>query len=85
MQCCCARNMLFDATCLMTHELGQGQSSFKRHKQGDVAEQVSDCTSYFIEPVSWMLPMLEGNMDGKVTCSCWISNMHCSYVAFIDR
>ena len=43
--------------------------SFKWHKQDSHRVNKSDntqCTSLFIEPVSWMLPILEGTVDGKV-------------------
>lgn len=65
--------MLFGGDSRIEHEPGSGQVSFKRHKQDSNVHVVEDgnsrstqCTSLFIEPVSWMLPLLEGTTEGKV-------------------
>ena len=67
---CSGRFMLFDAGDLIGHEIGCGHSSFKWHKRVhqvhvDIGED-NPCTSLFIEPVNWMLPLLVGNVEGKV-------------------
>lgn len=64
------RLALFTGGSIITHELGSGQLSFRRHKQDSPAVtngSDTQCTSLFIEPVSWMLPSLEGTIEGKVT------------------
>lgn len=65
--------MLFGGDSCIEHEPGSGQMSFKQHKQDfSVVEDntgnrsSAQCTSLFIEPVSWMLPLLEGIIEGKV-------------------
>ena len=66
------RFVLFGGDSCINHEPGSGQGSFKWHKQGSTGVDGSSsssniqCTSLFIEPVSWMLPLLEGTIDGKV-------------------
>lgn len=61
---------MFDTNSVIAHEPGSGQTSFKWQKQ-DLVHKVdpknnTQCTSVFIEPVTWMLPLLEGTVDGKV-------------------
>ena len=63
--------MLFGGDSCIEHEPGSGQKSFKQHKQDfsvvkDSNRSSAQCTSIFIEPVSWMLPLLEGIIEGKV-------------------
>lgn len=63
--------MLFSGDSCIEHEPGSGQMSFKQHKQDfsvmkDNNRSSAQCTSIFIEPVSWMLPLLEGIIEGKV-------------------
>ena len=63
--------MLFGGDSCIEHEPGSGQVSFKQHKQDfrvvkDSNRSSAQCTSIFIEPVSWMLPLLEGIIEGKV-------------------
>lgn len=73
-KCRKCRFMLFSGDSSIDHEPGSGQVSFKRHKQdfsavdGSNSSSKSQCTSLFIEPVSWMLPLLEGTIDGKLPC-----------------
>lgn len=67
--------MLFGGDSCIEHKAGSGQVSFKRHKQDSGAKEYSNssdikCTSLFIEPVSWMLPFLEGTTEGKVSHHC---------------
>ena len=72
------RLALFTGGSVITHELGSGQLSFRRHKQDSpVVTNSTDtqCTSLFIEPVSWMLPLLEGTIEGKVVCSNKMSHI----------
>lgn len=67
--------MLFGGDSCIEHEAGSGQVSFKRHKQDSGAIEYSSnikCTSLFIEPVSWMLPLLEGTTEGKVLITVYI-------------
>lgn len=63
--------MLFGGDSCIEHEPGSGQVSFKQHKQDfrvvkDSNKSSAQCTSIFIEPVSWMLPLLDGIIEGKV-------------------
>jgi len=63
--------VLFGGDSCIEHEPGSGQMSFKQHKQDfsvfeDNNRSSAQCTSLFIEPVSWMLPLLEGTVEGKV-------------------
>lgn len=63
--------MLCGGDSCIEHEPGSGQMSFKQHKQDfsvveDNNRSSAQCTSLFIEPVSWMLPLLEGIIEGKV-------------------
>ena len=62
--------MLFGGDSYIEHEPGSGQVSFKQHKQDFSImkdnRSSAQCTSLFIEPVSWMLPLLEGIIEGKV-------------------
>lgn len=67
-KCRKCRLTLFNGASLITHEPGSGQMSFKRHKQDFHAVDNTQCTSLFIEPVNWMLPLLEGTVDGKLQC-----------------
>lgn len=74
--------MLFGGDSRIEHEPGSGQVSFKRHKQDSNVHVVEDgnsrstqCTSLFIEPVSWMLPLLEGTTEGKVNYSSIFGEM----------
>lgn len=73
-KCRKCRFMLFGGDSSIDHEPGSGQVSFRRHKQDSSAVNWSNssskgpCTSLFIEPVSWMLPLLEGTIDGKLPC-----------------
>lgn len=67
--------MLFGGDSCIEHEAGSGQASFKQHKQDFSAVKFgnscdSQCTSLFIEPVGWMLPLLEGTTEGKVYHYC---------------
>lgn len=74
-KCRKCRFVLFGGDSCINHEPGSGQVSFKWHKQGSTGVDGSrssssniQCTSLFIEPVSWMLPLLEGTIDGKLPC-----------------
>ncbi|XP_015764779.1 PREDICTED: dual specificity protein phosphatase 12-like [Acropora digitifera] len=70
-KCRKCRLLLFDTNSLLAHEPGSGQTSFKWQKQ-DLhkvdPKNNTQCTSVFIEPVTWMLPLLEGTVDGKLLC-----------------
>lgn len=69
-KCRKCRLSLFDVTSVIAHEPGSGQTSFKWHKQDlyEVDPINYQCTSLFVEPVRWMLPLLEGTVDGKLPC-----------------
>lgn len=72
-QCRKCRLVLFGGDSCIEHEPGSGQVSFKQHKQDfrvvkDSNKSSAQCTSIFIEPVSWMLPLLEGIIEGKLSC-----------------
>ncbi|KAL9988494.1 hypothetical protein ACROYT_G002948 [Oculina patagonica] len=68
-QCRKCRLVLFGGDSCIEHEAGSGQASFKRHKQDSSAVKYDNsCTSLFIEPVGWMLPLLEGATEGKLPC-----------------
>ncbi|XP_029212053.2 dual specificity protein phosphatase 12-like isoform X1 [Acropora millepora] len=70
-KCRKCRLLLFDTNSVLAHEPGSGQTSFKWQKQDlhKVDPKINtQCTSVFIEPVTWMLPLLEGTVDGKLLC-----------------
>lgn len=81
--------MLFGGDSSIDHEPGSGQVSFRRHKQDSSAVNWSNssnkgpCTSLFIEPVSWMLPLLEGTIDGKVLMVYTQLNKHIACISWL--
>lgn len=61
------RRALFKEGSVVGHNPGQGQVSFKWHKQTQTtASSTETCTSHFIQPVAWMEHLLLGCKDGKV-------------------
>eukprot|EP00123_Amoebidium_parasiticum_P022404 comp86682_c0_seq1/m.48487 comp86682_c0_seq1/g.48487 ORF comp86682_c0_seq1/g.48487 comp86682_c0_seq1/m.48487 type:complete len:296 (-) comp86682_c0_seq1:217-1104(-) len=70
-RCKKCRRQLFIQRNTIEHESGKGQESFKWHKREDpikAQQQLSKCTSYFIEPLKWMGPVVVGVLDGKLSC-----------------
>ncbi|XP_022529672.1 dual specificity protein phosphatase 12 isoform X2 [Astyanax mexicanus] len=67
-RCRKCRRTLFRHSSILSHCLGSGASAFshKRVSVGGSAEDQTQCTSYFIEPVQWMEEALLGVMDGQV-------------------
>jgi len=53
------------------HLPGQGQAAFKYRKQTRDVPVGTECTSLFLEPLSWMNEsgIAEGNVEGKLMCN----------------
>ncbi|CAL8321775.1 unnamed protein product [Arctogadus glacialis] len=66
-RCRKCRRTLFRVSSLLSHEVGDGASSFQHKKSSDPTGNAA-CTSYFIEPVQWMESALIGQLDGPLQC-----------------
>lgn len=68
-RCRKCRRVLFRHSSMLSHTVGTGASAFshKRMSSGP-ATDLTQCTSYFIEPVQWMEESLLGVMDGQLLC-----------------
>lgn len=71
-RCRKCRRHLFRSFSILNHAFGSGQAAFT-HKRPTIQTQLHEtneakCTSYFIEPVQWMEPVLLGVMDGQLLC-----------------
>ncbi|EPS66422.1 hypothetical protein M569_08352, partial [Genlisea aurea] len=58
---------------VVAHAPGEGQSSFEwyRRRSGDRfsrSDLDDECTSIFLEPLSWMTAVKEGGLEGKLQC-----------------
>ncbi|KAF7238154.1 Dual specificity protein phosphatase 12 [Varanus komodoensis] len=66
------RRLLFRSSSILSHDEGKGPAAFAHKKLSKPTPVRSDgrssCTSYFIEPVQWMEPMLLGVMEGQLLC-----------------
>ncbi|XP_025921291.1 dual specificity protein phosphatase 12 [Apteryx rowi] len=71
-RCRKCRCSLFHSSSILSHMEGSGPTAFA-HKRIRDSTQLHDhgrdkCTSYFIEPVQWMEPVLLGVMEGQLLC-----------------
>ncbi|XP_067402072.1 dual specificity protein phosphatase 12 [Emydura macquarii macquarii] len=71
-KCRKCRRSLFRRTSILAHAEGSGPAAFAHKRITDPAQLRNDsrvkCTSYFIEPVQWMEPILLGVMEGQLLC-----------------
>ncbi|NXA53285.1 DUS12 phosphatase, partial [Nothocercus julius] len=71
-RCRKCRRSLFRSSSILSHMEGSGPTAFA-HKRITDSTQLHNhgcdkCTSYFIEPVQWMEPVLLGVMEGQLLC-----------------
>ncbi|NXA41967.1 DUS12 phosphatase, partial [Eudromia elegans] len=71
-RCRKCRRSLFRSSSILSHMEGNGPMAFA-HKRITDSTQLHNhgsdkCTSYFIEPVQWMEPILLGVMEGQLLC-----------------
>ncbi|NWY02769.1 DUS12 phosphatase, partial [Nothoprocta ornata] len=71
-RCRKCRRSLFRSSSILSHIEGSGPTAFA-HKRITDSTQLhkhgcDKCTSYFIEPVEWMEPILLGVMEGQLLC-----------------
>ncbi|NXG34198.1 DUS12 phosphatase, partial [Dromaius novaehollandiae] len=71
-RCRKCRRALFRSSSILSHTEGSGPTAFA-HKRITDSTQLhhhgrDKCTSYFIEPVQWMEPVLLGVMEGQLLC-----------------
>nr|XP_014433977.1 dual specificity protein phosphatase 12 isoform X2 [Pelodiscus sinensis] len=68
-RCRKCRRSLFRNSSILAHTEGSGPAAFAHKRITDPAQLRNDsqvkCTSYFIEPVQWMEPVLLGVMEGQ--------------------
>lgn len=77
-RCRKCRRALFKEGSVVGHNPGQGQVSFKWHKQTQTTSSSTEtCTSHFIQPVAWMEHLLLGCKDGKLACPKCNSRIGC--------
>ncbi|XP_044856938.1 dual specificity protein phosphatase 12 isoform X1 [Mauremys mutica] len=71
-RCRKCRRSLFRSSSILSHAEGSGPAAFAHKRITDPAQLRNDsqvkCTSYFIEPVQWMEPVLLGVMEGQLLC-----------------
>uniref|UniRef100_A0A8C4VSW9 protein-tyrosine-phosphatase n=1 Tax=Gopherus evgoodei TaxID=1825980 RepID=A0A8C4VSW9_9SAUR len=71
-RCRKCRRSLFRSSSILSHAEGSGPAAFAHKRITDPAQLRNDsrvkCTSYFIEPVQWMEPILLGVMEGQLLC-----------------
>ncbi|TRY56832.1 hypothetical protein DNTS_004103 [Danionella cerebrum] len=70
-RCRKCRRTLFRHSSILSHCVGSGASAFSQKKQripSTASNDLTLCTSYFIEPVQWMEQALLGVMDGQLLC-----------------
>ncbi|XP_026513193.1 dual specificity protein phosphatase 12 [Terrapene carolina triunguis] len=71
-RCRKCRRSLFRSSSILAHAEGSGPAAFAHKRITDPAQLRNDsrvkCTSYFIEPVQWMEPVLLGVMEGQLLC-----------------
>ena len=53
------------------HDKGEGDRAFTwRKRKGKKGEGLDVCQSLFVEPLSWMKALEDGDVQGKISCSC---------------
>ncbi|KAH0628597.1 hypothetical protein JD844_009952, partial [Phrynosoma platyrhinos] len=66
------RRRLFRSSSILSHDEGKGPAAFAHKRFSEPApfhcNRRSSCTSYFIEPLQWMEPVLLGVMEGQLLC-----------------
>ncbi|KAL4635947.1 dual specificity protein phosphatase 12-like [Arapaima gigas] len=73
-RCRKCRRTLFRGSSILSHDTGGGPTAFthKKAPRGPCPEpgcvDLTQCTSYFIEPVQWMEEALLGVLDGQLLC-----------------
>lgn len=71
-KCRKCRRSLFRSSSILDHNEGSGPIAFAHKRLAPCLMPVmgsrAQCTSYFIEPVQWMEPVLLGVMDGQLLC-----------------
>uniref|UniRef100_A0A8D0GN42 Dual specificity protein phosphatase 12 n=1 Tax=Sphenodon punctatus TaxID=8508 RepID=A0A8D0GN42_SPHPU len=71
-RCRKCRRSLYRSSSILSHAEGNGPAAFARKRIPEPALLHADgqakCTSYFIEPVQWMEPVLLGVMEGQLLC-----------------
>ncbi|NWI14035.1 DUS12 phosphatase, partial [Crypturellus soui] len=71
-RCRKCRRSLFRSSSILSHVEGSGPTAFAHKKITDSTQLYNHgydkCTSYFIEPVQWMEPILLGVMEGQLLC-----------------
>ncbi|CAI8612536.1 unnamed protein product [Vicia faba] len=95
-RCKKCRRIVASEDIIVPHERGKGESCFKWSKRDreswDNKKQPADCTSIFVEPMKWMQPVQEGQVEEKLVCmGCkarlgyfnW-AGMQCSCGAWIN-
>ncbi|XP_042303660.1 dual specificity protein phosphatase 12 [Sceloporus undulatus] len=76
-KCRKCRRQLFQSSSILSHDEGKGPAAFAHKKFSEPVlfhcNGRSSCTSYFVEPLQWMEPVLLGVMEGQeqvggITC-----------------
>ncbi|XP_060618552.2 dual specificity protein phosphatase 12 [Anolis sagrei] len=71
-KCRKCRRLLFQSSSILPHDEGTGPPAFAHKRFSEPAPFHSNgrpgCTSYFIEPLQWMEPMLLGVIEGQLLC-----------------
>ncbi|XP_053550069.1 dual specificity protein phosphatase 12 [Bombina bombina] len=68
-RCRKCRRSLFRVGSILNHALGSGSAAFTHKRVTTLkANDSTNCTSYFVEPVQWMETSLLGVMDGQLLC-----------------
>ncbi|NXC88185.1 DUS12 phosphatase, partial [Cercotrichas coryphoeus] len=78
-RCRKCRRALFRSSSILPHTEGIGLTAFAHKRVTDSARLSGNgqekCTSYFIEPVQWMEPVLLGVMEGQLLCPKCMSKL----------
>ncbi|KAI1242220.1 Dual specificity protein phosphatase 12, partial [Lamprotornis superbus] len=78
-RCRKCRRALFRSSSILSHTEGIGPIAFAHKRIIDCARLSGNdqgkCTSYFIEPVQWMEPVLLGVMEGQLLCPKCMSKL----------
>uniref|UniRef100_A0A803SWB7 Dual specificity protein phosphatase 12 n=1 Tax=Anolis carolinensis TaxID=28377 RepID=A0A803SWB7_ANOCA len=71
-KCRKCRRLLFQSSNILPHDEGTGLAAFAHKRFSEPApfhcNSRPGCTSYFIEPLQWMEPMLLGVIEGQLLC-----------------
>ncbi|CAG8511957.1 16149_t:CDS:2 [Cetraspora pellucida] len=76
LKCKKCRRTLISTENFVTHTQGSGQNAFSYKKRDNLYTSISksSCSSYFVEPLDWILrgkeqnDKEEGELDGKIKC-----------------